>query len=142
MHSFPVRRVSRFVFTLDPSQICKRFHFEFSFIAATQIHRVLTVWIHRTAKLQLVSKTTNTLRHHGDDGNLKMHMLQHMGIDAPPSANYDILVSVFHPRPDQQKVRWDVRAAIDSKNQAHFKRSTIQTIHNFPFCLFFAFVPR
>lgn len=74
------------------------------------------------AKLQLVSKTTNTLRHHGDDGNLKMRMLQHMGVGAPPSASYDVLVSVFHPRPDQQKIRWNVRAAIDSKKH-HFNRS-------------------
>lgn len=91
----------------------------FHFSAATQIHRVLTVWIHRMAKLELVSKTTNTLRHHGEEGNLKMHMLKHMDIGAPPSANYDILVSVFHPRPDQQKVRWNVRAAIDSKKLTH-----------------------
>lgn len=83
--------------------------------AATQIQRVLSVWIHRSAKLQLVGKTTNTLRHE-DNGNLKVQMLKHMDIGAPPSANYDVLVSVFHPRPDQQKVRWDVRAAIDSKN--------------------------
>lgn len=99
-------------FQLDPKQ-----NIFFIFVsAATQIHRVLSVWIHRSTKLQLVGKTTNTLRHE-DNGNLKVQMLKHMDIGAPPSANYDVLVSVFHPRPDQQKVRWDVRAAIDSKNR-------------------------
>lgn len=61
-----------------------------------------------------------------------MHMLKHMDIGAPPSANYDILVSVFHPRPDQQKVRWNVRAAIESKNHTdaatHPKQSSIKKI--------------
>lgn len=113
MHSFPVKRVSdNRIFRLISCKIIRIF---IVFPAATQIHRVLAIWIHRLTKLQLVSKTTNTLRHK-DNGNLKMHMLKHMDIGAPPSANYDILVSVFHPRPDQQKVRWNVRDAIDSKN--------------------------
>lgn len=32
---------------------------------------------------------------------------------AAPAAKYDILVSVFNPRPDQQNVQWDVRAAME-----------------------------
>lgn len=73
-------------------------------LAATQIHRVLTQWIYRTPKLQSVTKTAHNL-----------HGRRNLDSSAPPSANYDILVSVFHPRPDQQKVNWDVRTAIDSE---------------------------
>lgn len=36
--------------------------------------------------------------------------------DVTPSANYDLLISVLNPRPDMQKVIWDVRLAIESKN--------------------------
>lgn len=73
-------------------------------LAATQIHRVLTQWIYRIPKLQSVTKTAHNL-----------HGRKNVDSSAPPSANYDILVSVFHPRPDQQKVNWDVRTAIDSE---------------------------
>lgn len=34
---------------------------------------------------------------------------------AAPDPKYEILVSVFNPRPDQQTVKWDVRGAIESK---------------------------
>lgn len=77
------------------------------FVAATQIHRVLMSWIYRVPKLRLVSKTTNNLRN--NDGKMR----RTMDASVPPNSKYDILVSVFHPRPDQQKVHWNVRAAID-----------------------------
>lgn len=44
----------------------------------------------------------------------KNNLQKQLETSAPPSAEYDILVSVFHPMPDQQKVRWNVRSAIES----------------------------
>lgn len=73
-------------------------------LAATQIYRVLKQWIYRLPKLQSVVKTAH-----------RSHSRKNVESSAPPSKNYDILVSVFHPRPDQQKVNWDVRTAIDSE---------------------------
>lgn len=73
-------------------------------LAATQIYKVLMLWIYRLPKLQLVLNARNE------------HSLpRRMDTSAPPNANYDILFSIFQPRPDQQKVRWDVRSAINSK---------------------------
>lgn len=66
-------------------------------------------WIYRVPKLRAVIETTQKLH------DRKNKVQKKIDITAPPSAKYDILVSVFHPRPDQQKVRWGIRAAIDSK---------------------------
>lgn len=77
--------------------------------AATQIFKVLMLWIYRSPKLQTVLKTTNDL------SNNLHNLPKRMDTSAPPNANYDILISIFQPRPDQQKVRWNIRAAIDCK---------------------------
>lgn len=66
-------------------------------------------WIYRLPKLQSAGKTTHNLQDRIDK------LRKHVEISAPPSVKYDLLVSVFHPRPDQQKVLWDVRAAIESE---------------------------
>lgn len=78
--------------------------------AATQIYKVLTMWIYRFSKLQSVLKSTTEL-----SNSQHSHFPKRMETSAPPNANYDILISIFQPRPDQQRVRWDVRAAIDCK---------------------------
>lgn len=62
-------------------------------------------------KLRLASKLAQSLQHNADI------VKRNMDTSAPPSSRYDILISVFQPRPDQQNVRWDVRSAIDSKYQ-------------------------
>lgn len=84
--------------------------------AATQIHKVLMMWIYRSSKLQSVLKTTNEL------SNNKHNFHRRMDTSAPPNANYDILISIFQPRPDQQKVRWDVHGAINCKFSKYLER--------------------
>lgn len=44
-------------------------------------------------------------------------------MSVPPNSKYDILVSVFHPKPDQQKVHWNVRDAIESKHHFFYANS-------------------
>lgn len=70
------------------------------------------------SKLQTVLSTRNE------------HSLpKRMDTSAPPNANYDILFSIFQPRSDQQKVRWDVRSAINSKE------FTFIILFSFYFCM-------
>lgn len=73
------------------------------------------LWIYREHKLRSViefaslnNRTNNGVRKRSAYGS------------EPPSSKYEILVSVFNPRPDQQKVNWNVRAAIESKRDLIF----------------------
>lgn len=75
-------------------------------LAASQIHRILSLWIFRETKLKAILKMANVRRTAGDRKT-------NLYTSAAPAAKYDILVSVFNPRPDQQNVQWDVRAAME-----------------------------
>lgn len=66
-------------------------------------------WILRQAKLYSVLNVTIDR----PTGDAKARKVVHDS--AAPSAKYDVLVSVFNPRPDQQTVIWDVQSAIESK---------------------------
>lgn len=44
-----------------------------------------------------------------------MHGQQIRHNSAPPQPNYDVLISVLNPRPDLQKVHWNVRLAAESE---------------------------
>ncbi|XP_031632221.1 GPI transamidase component PIG-S isoform X2 [Contarinia nasturtii] len=110
-------------FTEDILVTSDRSAFISSQTTATQIHRVLMQWIYRLPKLQSVLKTTQKLH------DRKYKVQKKLENTTPPSAKYDILVSVFHPRPDQQKVRWNIRAAIDTYIQPFLKE--IQPVSNF-----------
>lgn len=70
------------------------------------------LWILRVPKLRSILRKSNSLQVR--DGIVR----KTRDTNDPPSAKYDILISIFHPRPDQQKVFWDVRSAIDSKYQS------------------------
>lgn len=78
--------------------------------AATQIYRVLTLWIYREHKLRSAIEFAS-LNNRSNSGGVRRSAYG----SEPPSSKYEILVSVFNPRPDQQKVNWNVRAAIESK---------------------------
>lgn len=65
-------------------------------------------WIFREQKLRSVLAMAA-------DRTIKDIQTRTVQGSAAPSAKYDILVSVFNPRPDQQTVKWNVRAAIESK---------------------------
>lgn len=67
------------------------------------------LWILRVPKLRSILRKSNSLQVR--DGIVR----KSRDTNDPPSAKYDILISIFHPRPDQQKVFWDVRSAIDSE---------------------------
>lgn len=75
-------------------------------------------WILREPKLRSVLKMAST-RPTIDKDVGKVHA------SAAPSAKYDVLVSVFNPRPDQQTVNWNVRTAIDSKFMRKINRRRI-----------------
>lgn len=83
---------------------------ELSILAATQIYRVLMTWIYREHKIRTVIQTTNTVKLLSN----KEAIQRNMYTSTPPQAKYDILVSVFNPRPDQQRVTWNVQSAIES----------------------------
>lgn len=84
--------------------------FFFFSIAAEQIYRVLRLWIYRDQKLRSTVEATI-----GFNNRSHTDTKRNAYISAPPSAKYDILVSVFNPRPDQQHVHWNVRTAMESK---------------------------
>lgn len=65
-------------------------------------------WILREPKLRSVLKMAST-RPTNEKETQKVHG------SAAPSAKYDVLVSVFNPRPDQQTVNWNVLGAIESE---------------------------
>lgn len=65
-------------------------------------------WILRESKLRSVLKMAS-IRSTIEKGARNSHG------SAAPSAKYDILVSVFNPRPDQQTVVWNVQSAIESE---------------------------
>lgn len=67
------------------------------------------LWILREPKLRSILRKSSGIQ--VQDGIVR----NARDSSAPPSAKYDVLISVFHPRPDQQKVYWDVRSAISSK---------------------------
>lgn len=74
---------------------------------AKQIHLMLQLWIYRNQKLRAIFESTAASR------NREQSTRRYNGyLNAPPSANYDVLVSVFNPRPDQYKAHWNVRSAM------------------------------
>lgn len=91
---------------------------------AKQIHLMLQLWIYRTQKLRAIFQSTAASR------NRSQSTIRYNGyLSAPPSANYDVLVSVFNPRPDQHKVHWNVRAAMQTYIQAF--ANEINQVSNF-----------
>lgn len=91
---------------------------------AKQIHLMLQLWIYRTQKLRAIFQSTAATR------NRTHTTIRHNGyLSAPPSANYDVLVSVFNPRPDQHKVHWNVRSAMQTYIQAF--ANEIRQVSNF-----------
>lgn len=90
--------------------------------AASQIYRVLMTWIYREHKLRSVIATaTNANSLMADKDALRRNTYT----SSPPHAKYDILISVFNPRPDQQRVHWNVRNAIESQYASLFESYSI-----------------
>ncbi|XP_058467309.1 GPI transamidase component PIG-S-like isoform X1 [Malaya genurostris] len=87
---------------------------------STKIYQVLTSWILQEYKLKAIlgSKTMQTSK------------LRQMRLNtAPMQPHYDILISVFNPRPDKQNIHWNVRAA--AENYIVPFLATMKTIANF-----------
>lgn len=78
---------------------------------AKQIHLVLQLWIYRNPKLRAIFQSTAASRNRTQTATVAR---RNAHISAPPSAQYDVLVSVFNPRPDQHNVHWNVRSAMES----------------------------
>lgn len=68
--------------------------------SASKIHQVLRTFILREHKIKSILGMVRTF-----DGEPLRHSV------APPSAEYEILISVLNPRPDLQQLHWNIKEA-------------------------------
>lgn len=78
-------------------------------LASSQIQRILSEWIFRESKLRSASQA-QALRN--DFEKRSRDVLS----EITPSANYNLMFTVFNPRPDIQSVNWEVRDAIEGES--------------------------
>lgn len=71
-------------------------------VSASKIHQVLRTLLLREHKIKSILGMVRTF-----DGEPLRHSV------APPSAEYEILISVLNPRPDLQQLHWNIKEATE-----------------------------
>ncbi|XP_053686291.1 GPI transamidase component PIG-S [Sabethes cyaneus] len=72
---------------------------------SVKIYQVLTSWILQEYKLKAILGSKN----------MQTSKVRQLRLNtAPMQPHYDVLISVFNPRPDKQKVHWNVRLAAEN----------------------------